>query len=103
MVYPFRRIRRGFVGFQAVSASITEATPAEMLTAEEQTAPAIASIGLAAANIAESPVDLSIAVGIIARCRHAVANIALPLGVISNRPSHRVILQDMGYWDASLF
>jgi hypothetical protein len=64
-----------------------------MFRAEEQPAAFIAPIRLIAADIGQSPIDLRFAAWVIANCGNAVTDIAVPVAVKPNRPSHLQSLQ----------
>lgn len=57
---------------------------APVITAEVEATTMLAAIGLTAADIPQPAIDLLIATRVIADSRHAVADIPLPLTVVSD-------------------
>src|SRR5678810_700316 len=62
---------------------------ATMLVAEVEPAAEFTAVGLPAADVAEPTVDLLGAVGVVAPRGHAVADVALPVRVVADRPAHQ--------------
>lgn len=59
-----------------------------MRTAEVQPAPALTAVRFAAAHIGQAAIDLFVALWMIALGRHAVADVALPVRVEPDSPTH---------------
>lgn len=84
--YPFYGVGCRLKGFFSCRATFAESPllrHKQVLAAEEQTAAMIPAVWFAATYISQSTVNFLAAAGMVADCRNSVANISLPLAVIS--------------------
>lgn len=89
------RLRRKWLAtFSAALAKLGKpSVMKQMIIAEIKTASAITAIRLSAADIRQAAVNFPIAIRVIAEGGNAVANVALPSFIETQRPTHIFTLQ----------
>jgi hypothetical protein len=84
---PLFRIRLCVEWLLLVRASVADLTrfafnsDAKMMAAKIQTTALVTSVRLSAADMSQTPMNVCIAIWMIALARHAVANVAIPIAV----------------------